>query len=365
MDASQVSCIKMRSLLFGVLLGLLAVVHSSPAHTTTHIHNNAEDEVIREAATDGFLVDHLLLPSGAPESPSANLTGSLRPTSGPQESDAAEGSAGEAGDVHATSVSLRFEATADARAPSSAATQPPPITDYSSSDQLATQSPRSSSTSAPNEARPGVTPDHLSTSKAADHAVSTFGFLSNETSASGSGDGEMFGPYATASTTSGSATETSAASSSSGAPLSRRKVPEVFAESKGSGDGSGEESGSGLVTKTIQRDVRMFNPKYGVSEPNVGTPNDAPASSRAGGTPGWMIITGFIVGLAALVVLLVAIATRERWNGPPQAAQLEGKSYPSDQRRELEMETFLHKEGPKENGHASEYTVVPLEELSE
>lgn len=51
-----------------------------------------------------------------------------------------------------------------------------------------------------------------------------------------------------------------------------------------------------------------------------------------------------------------------RWNRPKQQ---ETKIDTSDQQREVEMETFLHKDVPKENGKAAEYTVIPLEELSE
>ncbi|XP_062417849.1 collagen alpha-2(I) chain-like [Pungitius pungitius] len=284
----------MRCLLFGVVLGLLAAVHSSPAHTATQI---AEDEVIREAATDGFLVDNLFLPSGAPESPGTNVTASQRPTP-----DAAEGSGGESGD--ATSATLRFDTTVGSASP-----------------QPAAPSSRPGSTSVP--------------SRAAGRAVSAFDLLSNEVSASGSGDGEMFGQDATApagtGVASGSATE---------APSRARFLGEKVPGGRGSGDRSEQESGS---------------------EPNVGTPNSPPATSKPGGTPGWMIIAGFIVGLAALVVIFVAIATRDSWNGPNQAAQLVGKANPSTQ--QVELETFLHKEVPKENGHASEYTVIPLEDL--
>lgn len=53
-----------------------------------------------------------------------------------------------------------------------------------------------------------------------------------------------------------------------------------------------------------------------------------------------------------------------RWNAPNQVYQVETKTNSTNQQRELEMETFLHKE-PKENGKAAEYTVIPLDELPE
>lgn len=54
-----------------------------------------------------------------------------------------------------------------------------------------------------------------------------------------------------------------------------------------------------------------------------------------------------------------------RWNSPKKASQPEAKANSSSQQRELEMETFLHKDHPTENGQADEYTVIPLEELPE
>ncbi|XP_074522236.1 uncharacterized protein cd44a [Halichoeres trimaculatus] len=80
-------------------------------------------------------------------------------------------------------------------------------------------------------------------------------------------------------------------------------------------------------------------------------------------TPGWIIIVAFIVGLAALIMICVAIATRDKWNRPNQAPPLENNTNTNstNQQKEQEMETFL----PKENGKSSEYTVIPLDELPE
>lgn len=54
-----------------------------------------------------------------------------------------------------------------------------------------------------------------------------------------------------------------------------------------------------------------------------------------------------------------------RWNKPKHQSKLETKTNGTSQQRELEMETFLHKDHPMENGKAAEYTVIPLDELSE
>ncbi|KAG8001198.1 hypothetical protein GBF38_006762 [Nibea albiflora] len=98
---------------------------------------------------------------------------------------------------------------------------------------------------------------------------------------------------------------------------------------------------------------------------NIEVSNDPEEQNAAHGTPGWIVIVGFIVGVAALVMLCVAIATRDKWNGPSQASQLETNTNSTNQQRELELETFLHKDKPRENGKAADYTVIPLDELSE
>lgn len=54
-----------------------------------------------------------------------------------------------------------------------------------------------------------------------------------------------------------------------------------------------------------------------------------------------------------------------RWNGPNQASQLKNKTNSSNQPKELEMETFLQKDRPMENGEAEEYTVIQLDDLAE
>ncbi|XP_026234964.1 uncharacterized protein LOC113174957 isoform X1 [Anabas testudineus] len=79
-------------------------------------------------------------------------------------------------------------------------------------------------------------------------------------------------------------------------------------------------------------------------------------------TPGWIIILVGIVGIAALVIVCVAVVTKERWYGPNQVSQLETKT---SQQRELEMETFLHEDRPRENEKTTEYTVIPLDDLPE
>ncbi|XP_074478858.1 uncharacterized protein LOC141760126 isoform X2 [Sebastes fasciatus] len=432
MAASQVSGMKMRNLLFAVILGLLAVVHSTPVNTVTQIPTKAEDEVMRQAVTEGFLVDHFSLPSLTTESPKGDTTvqASQQPSSDSTVSDAVEGYIGETNDVSTTSVSLQFSTTTQSvsDAPSSTSTVVPGHTDDSSSDLTTTQSHHASFTtsSVANEAQSSVTPDRIPVSQTTDLAVSIFHFLSTQSSDSGSGDGQTDSTTtssmtsssnteastassisttetsaasststtetsaasststteaSTASSTSTtetsaasststteastasstSTTETSAASSTSTTEASTASSTSMTETSTASGTGEGSELGSGMEI------VKMAEPRrFGGVESKVGDPPIQPESqNKEHKTPSWIIIVGFVVGIAALVMLFVAIATRDKWNGPSKASQQETKTNDSNQQRGLEMETFLHKDNPKENGKASEYTVIPLDELPE
>ncbi|XP_070765820.1 uncharacterized protein [Enoplosus armatus] len=366
MAPSQVTGMKMRNFLFGVTLGLLAVVHSTPVYSVTQTPVKTEDDVLREAATDGFLIDHFFLPSLTTESPKRNTTvqASQQPSSDSKRNDMIEGSGlGETvflqhgGEEYATTTQ------SVSHAESSTSTVLPRDTDNSSSDSP-TQSPQSSftSSSVPNEAQSSVTPDHITASQTTDPAVSSFDFLSTLTSDSGSGDGEVSGQYpsSTSSITSSSDRETSTASSTS------RAAPHIFEGSEGSGSGSGSESEmleeikKSFATQTKSRMGPLINGPQSVEEPV-----NPESQNKGHSTPGWIIIVGFIAGVAALVMLCVAIATRDKWNGPKQASQLETNTNSSNQQREVEMETFLHKDNPRENGKAEEYTVIPLDELPE
>ncbi|XP_078029648.1 uncharacterized protein cd44a isoform X2 [Epinephelus lanceolatus] len=350
MGASQVSGMKMRNLLFGLIFGLLAVVHSTPVDTVTQIPAKAEDDILREAVTDGFLVEHPFTPSRTTESPKRNTTvqASQQPSTDSKQDDMIEGSGTDFESM--TSIFHKFASTTPhvSHAQSSTSTVLPGNTDSSSSHSSTTQSLQSTTTSSPNEgpneAQPNVTPDHISHSQTTDPAVSSFGFPSTHSSESGSGVGGMLGHHSSTTT-------------------------------RNEGSGSGEGLGSGMYST----DKEPVSPA--TEERNISTVPEAPAiirviqpqqqpsptepRNKGHTTPGWIIILGFIVGLAALIMLCVAIATRDKWNGPSKASQLVSKTNSSNQQRGLEMETFLHKDQPRENGKASEYTVIPLDELPE
>ncbi|TMS13354.1 hypothetical protein E3U43_018429 [Larimichthys crocea] len=86
--APSVSGMKMRNLLFGVILGLLAVVHSTPVNTVTQNPSEAEDDFFREAMTDGFLIDQslptLLTTESLPKKPTDDSSSNSYTTQIPQ-----------------------------------------------------------------------------------------------------------------------------------------------------------------------------------------------------------------------------------------------------------------------------------------
>uniref|UniRef100_UPI0037E90700 uncharacterized protein n=1 Tax=Semicossyphus pulcher TaxID=241346 RepID=UPI0037E90700 len=421
----------MRNLLFGVILGLLAVVYSTPVTTVTQIPTKVDDEILHEAVTDGFLIE---LPSLTTESPKRNTTvpASQQPSSVFPERDIEGSAIGETTSFfhqhehHATttqsvssaqstttsssvpngakssttpdhtssktttqSVSHAQSSTTSSSVPNGAKSSTTPDhtssktttqsvshaqsssstvflrgIDHSSAVSATTQSPTTSSTSSsvPNEAKSSTTPDH--TSSKTTHLNPSLDPLS---SIFGSGEGEMLGQYSTTTSrmTTTTKTETSAASSTTTVTPIQPKAPRMMGGPEGSGSGSGEESRTVDLTP-VQDIAKSINIESENTKTIVNTePQKDQAAAKGHQTPGWIIIVGFIVGVAALVVLCVAIATRDKWNGPRKASQLETKTNSTNQQREQEMVTFLQNDQPKENGKAAEYTVIPLDELPE
>ncbi|KAK5915727.1 hypothetical protein CesoFtcFv8_001292 [Champsocephalus esox] len=215
---------------------------------------------------------------------------------------------------------------------------------------------------------PTTTPSMTSGSGDGDGEMFTQYPTTTPSMTSGSRDGEMFTQYPTktSSMTSGSRdgemfTQDLTTTSSPSTSMAGFIAPRMFAGSEGSGEGSGsdiENSSRVLINEKASKQEPLRNSENS----QIGLPDD-PATNIGHSTPGWIIIVGFIVGLAALIVLFVAIATRDKWNAPSQAS--ETKSSSSNQQKEIEMKTFVHKDNPRENGTAREYTVIPLEELPE
>ncbi|KAF3832968.1 hypothetical protein F7725_026633 [Dissostichus mawsoni] len=305
---------------------------------TTQIPVKAENEVIREALIDGYLVEQSLLSTLTTES-------SKRNTTVQQITDTIQESAkGESMDHISTSTIL------------------PEDTQDNISDSTTTPNPQLSFTSSeePNEAKSGVTATHITVPQTTDLTTAfdiAFRSTLSSESGSGDGDGEMFTQYPTT-------TSSMTLGSGDGDGEMFTQYPTTTSSmTSASGDGDGEMF-TQVLTTTSSPSTSMadFIPQECLQEAKD-QQRDDPATNIGHSTPGWIIIVGFIVGLAALIVLFVAIATRDKWNAPSQAS--ETKSSSSNQQREIEMETFMHKDNPRENGTAGEYTVIPLEELPE
>ncbi|XP_070685821.1 uncharacterized protein [Pempheris klunzingeri] len=373
---------KMRTLLFGVILGFLAVVHSTPINTVTLFPTNSEDEVVREALTDGFLFDHDFLSSHTTESPKINKTVQASPEpSESKESDVFEGSADGVTSIESTTSTFPMTLIVS-HAPKS------------SSDMSSTLSPQSgfTSSSVPNEAQSSITPDMELGSglESLQYTTKSFSVTSSSTSSVDT-EHSSSGTSTTQSPTSGftsstlpneyvapdhvlvsQITERTVHSTDSGSE--DEKMPHQYTTTS-----SSPTSSSNIETSTsmafggfdgldvvVKAEGRSLNAPQ-VTLPIVEEPEavgDTP-SNKGHTTPSWIIIVGFIAGVAALVMLCVAIATRDKWNGPKHVSQQETKINSANQQREVEMETFMHKDEPKENGKAAEYTVIPLDELPE
>ncbi|XP_077443252.1 uncharacterized protein LOC144064508 [Stigmatopora argus] len=133
-----------------------------------------------------------------------------------------------------------------------------------------------------------------------------------------------------------------------------------FINTRQKGEDEAEGSGFGMLKNKGRAMIFEF--------PSIQVPatDSSPTADQHRGhvTPDWIIIVGFVVGVAALLMLCLAIATRDKWNGPRQALSLQPKvEYTQEQKTENEV--FLEKYEPIENGKTSEYTIIPLDELPE
>ncbi|XP_034536473.1 A-agglutinin anchorage subunit-like [Notolabrus celidotus] len=368
----------MRNLLFGLIFGLLAIVHSAPVANVTQMPAKADDEILLEAVTDGFLID---LPALTTESPKRNTTtpASQHLSTVTGESSFEGSAVGETSDLfhqhegeqHATTT---LSVTHTQSSTSSVFLR---AVDHSSFNLYDIQStlPSFTPTSVPKETQSSTTTDRTTTSQTTNHAGPSFDPLSSD---SGSGDEQIIDQYpattpsmtpttspVTKTSTTNSAT-ISETTTTTAAPY-KPKAPRMFAGT----DQSESELGSGEDSRILDFTSESELPKsVDVVDNEKVIINNEPQKGhtehhQGSRTPGWIIIVAFIVGIAALVVICIAIATRDKWNGPKQATQLENNTNSANQLKEQEMETFIRTDQPKENGKATEYTVIPLDELPE
>ncbi|KAM9807894.1 CD44 antigen-like [Neosynchiropus ocellatus] len=169
-----------------------------------------------------------------------------------------------------------------------------------------------------------------------------------------------------------------------GNPSNATFIPEVFDPSAGSGmqPAGSEEDTRDLTTPTTKipttqsasersaddtKENRALNPNgHKTVEPK-------PEEQESSGSSNWLVIFLTIIGVAAVLLVCVAVAKRKSWFGRKQTLMItkdggEGNgaaalaSSSNAQEREQEMVTLMNKEKIQENGNTEEFTVITLEE---
>lgn len=393
----------MRNLLLGVLLGLLAAVHSTPVNTVTQNPANPDEGFLMDAMTEGFIVGPS--PTITAETPKISTTVQASQTPVYNSEDMSEGSAaGKISDMSTTSISLHETTTLSISHAQTSAFTESLVFEASglgeTSDEStiaftldttttnATNAPTSNSTKSymfEGSAVESTIPIALDTTTATHAPTSDF---TEHYMLKGRGSGYTSPSLFSHTTTTSLPSEDQSSNTSNNNVLSQTTDPAVSTSDVTASldSGSGSElvpksttmtSGSSVETSTVSSELSKQNRiiLHGVNnqenikvqqapQTQTQTTNTEP-THKGHVTPDWIIILGFIVGVAALVILCVAIATRHKWNGPNQANLTVATNNLSNQQREREMETFLPNEKPKENGHSGEYTVIPLEDVPE
>ncbi|XP_031607357.1 mucin-5AC-like [Oreochromis aureus] len=411
---------KMRNLLLAVVLGLLAAVHSTPVNTVTQNPDNPDEGFLKDAMTEGFIVGPS--PTLTTETPKINATVQASQTPVYNSEDMTEGSAaGKISDISTTSISPHETTTLSISHAQTSAFIGSPVSEGSGLGETSDESPipftlDTTTTNATNAPTSNSTESYVfegsavespspftldttttnatnaPTSNSTESYVfegsaveSTIPFALDTTTAThaptsdfteryllkGRGSGYASPSLISHTTTTSVPSEDQSSNTSNNNVLSQTTDPAVSTSDVTTNLDSG--SGSELVETTtvsskVSRQNRNFlhqeNNQYkrkGQQAPQTQTQTTNTEPTHKGHvTPDWIIILGFIVGVAALVILCVAIATRHKWNGPNQANLTVATN---NQQREREMETFLPNEKPKENGNSGEYTVIPLEDI--
>ncbi|XP_035765042.1 mucin-5AC-like [Neolamprologus brichardi] len=391
---------KMRNLLLGLLLGLLAAVHSTPVNTVTQNPANPDAGFLEDAMTEGFIVGPS--PTLTTETPKISATVQASQTPVYNSEDMTEGSAaGKISDILTTSISPHETTTLSISNAQTSGFIESAVNDGSGLGETSDESPiaftlDTTTTNATNAPTSNSTESYMFEGSAVESTIPIAFDTTTATHAptsdftehymlKGRGSGYTSPSLFSHTTTTSVTSEDQSSNTSNNNVLSQTTDPAVSTSDVTTNvdSGSGSElvsksttmtSGSSVETSTVSSELskqnRNFlhreNNQYNIKAPQTQTQMTNTEPTHKGHvTPDWIIILGFIVGVAALVILCVAIATRHKWNGPNQANLTVASNNLSNQKREREMETFLPNEKPKENGHSGEYTVIPLEDVPE
>ncbi|XP_077419754.1 uncharacterized protein LOC144050420 [Vanacampus margaritifer] len=321
--------------LLGIFLGLWAIVYSTQVNSVTQIPIKSEEDVLREAVTDGFLVEQFLPPSLRSESLQENSTTQQSNQTSSGREDSRNQTLLEIIDGSTLGDKL-FQPRDEGYSTTSERT-------LSSSNSSTTLNPHSDRTS---NATPPSDITEPSVPSKTDESESFY---------SGSGSSEILDQYTTPQTTMTS-------TGGDGATSSFIKTGHEDGD-----EDSGSGSGFGMPKDKGKAKIFEFPPVQGGEFYQVPQSNDSAETEQHKGheTPDWIIILGFVVGVAALLMLCLAIATRDKWNVGPRQSSSPQTKVDSSQQQKAENEAFLRKNTPKENGKAVEYTVIPLDDLPE
>ncbi|XP_030650047.1 CD44 antigen [Chanos chanos] len=100
-------------------------------------------------------------------------------------------------------------------------------------------------------------------------------------------------------------------------------------------------------------------------------PEPTVAAQAQEGTPGWLIIFSFVLVVGAIVCILAAIATRDKWYGPIRKMTITSRKGDRTEKKlqpimkEQEMVTLVRCEPKQQNGKVEDFTVISLEECPE
>ncbi|KAF7212526.1 mucin-2 [Nothobranchius furzeri] len=383
---------KMTNNLLLFFLGLLAAVHSTPISPIIEVPDKSDKDIIQEVQTDGFIVDqpvHTATPvndTGAQNSTSTtkpevnwNLPSSqvfMFATSmveGSADSTRSTWNEEGSGQFTATNPSVSHTPTTSTQNPVDfASTKIKSTTNIQTSHWSFTEEEGSADTTFPTWTEEGsgyaAATDHTPTPTPTDSIIED----SAETESTTTGRG-LQTSYTTAPTPTDNVIEGVAETESTtmGRGLRILLKPSDLRTSQATTPTFTAESESTTTTTTPQTlqmplsedIIKMDRQNYLREIKPQSRADNGPNLHKRHTTPDWIIILGFIVGLAALMALCAAIATRDKWNGPNQAYEINTNS--SNQKMELEKQAFLYKEEPKENGREAEYAVIPLDELPE
>ncbi|XP_024151286.1 uncharacterized protein LOC112160745 [Oryzias melastigma] len=345
-------------LLFGVILGLLAAVHSTPLSTVSNILAQPEEDVFAEAMTEEFLINEPTSPSPTTESFKTNTT-----SQAPLLSDFVTEGSGEI-----TFTQWLEGSGEDPIGTSAVPTQDSSLTTESGENPETPQTTQwphleftteGSSTTSPYEWMDASGDDPIGTSAVPTQDLTptesfeTTKFMMEES-------------VVTPSSVFDSTTETTTES-----------ITSVLSEDSSS-DLSNIQTTHSESTPFPVLQRRNFlnvgferfssNPLHD-SEPETANSHSSHGHDKVLPVVGhsrqdWLIIVGVAVGIMALMGLCVAVATRDKWNKKSSSSSDKNTNL-QNQKMEKEMQTFLTKSEPKENGQNGEYTVIPLADIPE